>query len=206
MDTIERLRAEEVIRDSRLAEIWRSVGAEVRQVGSLRSGLLMKHRDIDFHIYSSPLRLEESFAAMAQLAADPAVGRIECRNLLATDEACVEWHATYRDRDGDEWQLDMIHIVRGSRYDGYFERVADRIAACKTYQGSAYTDASALGYLERSNEARLMHPDTVRALRFLLTKLRDEGERAAFCYIKTCLRKNVPFCGQETQSGTIVGI
>ena len=101
MDTIERiarrnrLRAEEVIRDSRLAEIWRSVGAEVRQVGSLRSGLLMKHRDIDFHIYSSPLRMEESFAAMAQLAADPAVGRIECRNLLATDEACVEWHATY---------------------------------------------------------------------------------------------------------------
>ena len=125
MDTIERiarrnrLRAEEVIRDSRLAEIWRSVGAEVRQVGSLRSGLLMKHRDIDFHIYSSPLRLEESFAAMAQLAADPAVGRIECRNLLATDEACVEWH-------------DMIHIVRGSRYDGYFERVADRIAAALT--------------------------------------------------------------------------
>lgn len=138
MDTIERiarrnrLRAEEVIRDSRLAEIWRSVGAEVRQVGSLRSGLLMKHRDIDFHIYSSPLRLEESFAAMTQLAADPAVGRIECRNLLATDEACVEWHATYRDRDGDEWQLDMIHIVRGSRYDGYFERVADRIAAALT--------------------------------------------------------------------------
>ena len=138
MDTIERiarrnrLRAEEVIRDSRLAEIWRSVGAEVRKVGSLRSGLLMKHRDIDFHIYSSPLRLEESFAAMTQLAADPAVGRIECRNLLATDEACVEWHATYRDRDGDEWQLDMIHIVRGSRYDGYFERVADRIAAALT--------------------------------------------------------------------------
>ena len=122
MDTIERiarrnrLRAEEVIRDSRLAEIWRSVGAEVRQVGSLRSGLLMKHRDIDFHIYSSPLRLEESFAAMAQLAADPAVGRIECRNLLATDEACVEWHATYRDRDGDEWQLTRRAILQ-LKYD-----------------------------------------------------------------------------------------
>ena len=26
----------------------------------------------------------------------------------------------------------MIHIVRGSRYDGYFERVADRIAAALT--------------------------------------------------------------------------
>ena len=125
-------RAREVIRDSGLEAAWRSVGAEPNLVGSLRTGLLMTHRDIDFHIYSSPLRLEESFAAMAQLAADPAVGRIECRNLLATDEACVEWHATYRDRDGDEWQLDMIHIVRGSRYDGYFERVADRIAAALT--------------------------------------------------------------------------
>ena len=125
-------RAREVIRDSGLEAAWRSVGAEPNLVGSLRTGLLMTHRDIDFHIYSSPLRLEESFAAMAQLAADPAVGRIECRNLLATDEACVEWHATYRDRDGDEWQLDMIHIVRDSRYDGYFERVADRIAAALT--------------------------------------------------------------------------
>lgn len=138
MDTIEeiarrnRQRAEEVIRDARLAEIWQSIGAEPRPVGSLRSGLLMKHRDIDFHIYSSPLRLEESFAAMARLAADPAVERIECRNLLATDEACVEWHAAYRDRDGELWQLDMIHIVRGSRYDGYFERAADRIAAALT--------------------------------------------------------------------------
>ena len=125
-------RAREVIRDTDLEAIWQQVGAEPNLVGSLRTGLLMTHRDIDFHIYSSPLRLEESFAAMAQLAADPAVGRIECRNLLATDEACVEWHATYRDRDGDEWQLDMIHIVRGSRYDGYFERVADRIAAALT--------------------------------------------------------------------------
>ena len=125
-------RAREVIRDSGLEAAWRSVGAEPNLVGSLRTGLLMTHHDIDFHIYSSPLRLEESFAAMTQLAADPAVGRIECRNLLATDEACVEWHATYRDRDGDEWQLDMIHIVRGSRYDGYFERVADRIAAALT--------------------------------------------------------------------------
>ena len=125
-------RAQEVIRDSGIESIWRSVGAEPHLVGSLRTGLLITHRDIDFHIYSSPLRLEESFAAMTQLAADPAVGRIECRNLLATDEACVEWHATYRDRDGDEWQLDMIHIVRGSRYDGYFERVADRIAAALT--------------------------------------------------------------------------
>ena len=70
-------RAQEVIRDSGIESIWRSVGAEPHLVGSLRTGLLITHRDIDFHIYSSPLRLEESFAAMTQLAADPAVCRAQ---------------------------------------------------------------------------------------------------------------------------------
>ena len=65
-------RAREVIRDTDLEAIWRSVGAEANLVGSLRTGLLMKHRDIDFHIYSAPLRVADSFAAMARLAGPPA--------------------------------------------------------------------------------------------------------------------------------------
>ena len=138
MDTIERiarrnrLRAEEVIRDSRLAEIWRSVGAEVRQVGSLRSGLLMKHRDIDFHIYSSPLRLADSFTAMARLAENSRIRSITFNNLLDAPDQCLEWHAWYADADDRLWQIDMIHMPKGSAYDGYFERVADRIAAVLT--------------------------------------------------------------------------
>ena len=43
-------RAREVIRDSGLEAAWRSVGAEPNLVGSLRTGLLMTHRDIDIHI------------------------------------------------------------------------------------------------------------------------------------------------------------
>lgn len=57
------------------------------------------------------------------------------------------------------------------------EMVMDRIAACKTYQGSAYTDASALTYLIGSRESAFMHPQTRRELEFLLTMLRDRGER-----------------------------
>ena len=43
-------RAMEVVRDSGIIGIWESVGARVNLVGSLKTGLLMKHRDIDFHI------------------------------------------------------------------------------------------------------------------------------------------------------------
>ena len=45
-------RAREVIRDSGLEAAWRSVGAEPNQVGTLRTGLLLTHRDLDFHISS----------------------------------------------------------------------------------------------------------------------------------------------------------
>lgn len=45
----------EVIRKTDVMNIWKSVGAEINLVGSLNMGLLVKNRDVDFHIYSSPL-------------------------------------------------------------------------------------------------------------------------------------------------------
>lgn len=125
-------KAWEIIEDTRIVRIWEGMGAKVNLVGSLRTGLLMKHRDIDFHIYTSPWDLSASFRAMAELAENTSVKKIEYTNLLHTAEACIEWHAWYQDMEGELWQMDMIHIQEGSRYDGYFERVAERISAVLT--------------------------------------------------------------------------
>ena len=119
-------RAREIVRLGGFREAWEDIGAEVRQVGSLATGLLMKHRDIDFHIYADTLDVPESFAAISRICADPHVAALEYRNSAATEEACLEWHLRY-DLDGESWQIDMILIKRGSRFDGYFERVAERI-------------------------------------------------------------------------------
>ena len=125
-------KAWEIIEDTRIVRIWEGMGAKVNLVGSLCTGLLMKHRDIDFHIYTSPLDLSASFRVMAELAENTSVKKIEYTNLLHTVEACIEWHAWYQDMEGELWQMDMIHIQEGSRYDGYFERVAERISAVLT--------------------------------------------------------------------------
>lgn len=125
-------KAWEIIEKVNVIPIWESIGAQVNLVGSLRMGLLMKHRDIDFHIYTSSLSLADSFRAMAKLAENTSVKKIECVNLLHTVEACVEWHAWYQDSDNALWQIDMIHIRKGSRYDGYFEKVAERISSVLT--------------------------------------------------------------------------
>ena len=116
-----------VIRENGIVPAWESIGGEVHLVGSLKTGLLLKHRDIDFHIYSNPLRVSDSFRAMEQIASHPGVQQIEFTNLSATDENCLEWHAKIADAEGKIWTADMIHIQRGSRYDGFFEKVASRI-------------------------------------------------------------------------------
>lgn len=125
-------RAWDVIRLTNVMDIWASHGAEVNVVGSLSMGLMMKHLDIDLHVYSSPLTLKTSFDAMSQVAECPGITKIECHNLLSTEEACVEWHAWYNNGMDGTWQIDIIHILKGSRYDGYFERMAERIKAALT--------------------------------------------------------------------------
>lgn len=146
-------RAREIIRDTDLEGIWRSVGADPHLVGSLRTGLLMKHRDIDFHIYSSPLRVSDSFAAMARLAEHSRIRRIEYTNLLDAQDQCLEWHAWYADADDQLWQIDMIHMPKGSTYDGYFEQVADRISA-------VLTDETRRAILQIKNDT----PETVKIM------------------------------------------
>lgn len=121
------LRAHEIIQELNLIPLWASINVEAHLVGSLRMGLLMKHLDIDLHLYSDPVSLADDFRIITRLAQNPRVKRIEYANLLDTEEACLEWHLHYEDPLNQMWQIDMIHILKGSRYDGYFEQMADRI-------------------------------------------------------------------------------
>lgn len=108
---------------------FRRRGAEARLVGSLRTGLLLTHLDVDFHVYSPTVSVGASFAAVAEIAARPGVSDVGFTNLLATEEQCLEWHLRVTDEEGRSWQVDLIHMPSGSPFDGFFERVADRIAA-----------------------------------------------------------------------------
>lgn len=120
-------RAREVIEATDVVNIWCGIGAEINLVGSLSMGLMCRHRDIDFHIYTSPLDKEVSWLAISRLAQKEGVRRVEYLDLTDTEEQCIEWHAWYDCGDGLMWQIDMIHMPKGSAYDGYFERVADDV-------------------------------------------------------------------------------
>lgn len=171
MDPILRLAAENrqralrLIEERQLFEAWRSAGAAPHLVGSLRSGLLMKHLDIDLHVYSpAPLRIEESFAAVARIARHPGIREIEYANRLDAEDNCLEWHVQYADERGALWQIDMIHLPEGSPWEGHFERVADRIAA-------ALTDEMRHAILQLKYET----PDTekVPGIAYYMAVLRD---------------------------------
>ncbi len=131
--TANQRRAHEILAELELREAWQAVGARAEVVGSLRSGLLCRHLDIDLHVYTpAPLRVAGSFAAVARIAEKPGIRRVEYGNLLDEEDCCLEWHAQYADREGRLWQIDMIHMAEDSPWAGYFERVADRISAVLT--------------------------------------------------------------------------
>ena len=77
------------------------------------------------------------------------------------------------------------------------EMVMDRIAACIVYQGKAYNEASALEYLLKSREKDLMHSATRRQLEYILTMLRDKGEKETFRYLRYEMLKGKPFPWEE---------
>lgn len=118
-----------VVREAGVVEAWESVGATINMVGSVRSGLIMNNLDIDFHIYTDEPMEELSRLAISRLKG---VRDVQFRNLLDTEEACLEWHAWYDDADGVTWQFDMIHIRRGSAFDGAIERTTDAVIAALT--------------------------------------------------------------------------
>lgn len=125
-------RARTVIVETDVRELWTSIGATVNLIGSLKTGLLINNRDIDFHIYTDPFNLADSFSVMARLAENSRIQSIQYTNKLEAADKCIEWHAFYKDQDGYTWQIDMIHILNESPFSGYFENVADRISEVLT--------------------------------------------------------------------------
>ncbi len=118
--------AYKILEDCRIIPLWESIGAEVHIVGSLKTGLMI-HKDIDMHIYSDKLSVPDSFAVISKSAQCPAVKDIRYKNLIDTEEECLEWHVLYEDDNKDVWKFDMIHIRKGSKYDGAVERVTEAI-------------------------------------------------------------------------------
>lgn len=71
------------------------------------------------------------------------------------------------------------------------EMFCDRVAASKVYQGDAYTDASGIEYYNRGRHKYLIHENSDRLLKKLLTMLAEKGEEYTFAYIRKKVLKNM---------------
>lgn len=69
------------------------------------------------------------------------------------------------------------------------EMFCDRVAASKIYQGANYSNRHPLAYFLHAKARRKIHPETSALLEELLTILAEQGEDAAFSYIRTLKKK-----------------
>ncbi len=104
-------------------------------------------------------------------------------------------HHKGRNRHHWEYWYDTIEgkwvpIQMPDRY--LAEAICDRIAACKTYRGKDYRDSDALDYFLAKNDRYYMHEETAAAMERVLRMVAEEGEDAAFAYVKEALRTHKP--------------
>ena len=116
-------------------------------------------------------------------------------------------HHKGRNRHHYEYWTDMSRAT--GRYESVTmprrylaEMVADRVAACKVYEGDRYTPGSALAYLNNSRERTLLDPDTLKQLTYLLTMLQDKGEKETYRYIRQSVLKKKPFPWETSHSSS----
>ena len=103
-------------------------------------------------------------------------------------------HHKGRNRPHFEYWIDYCIADDGKVYMGgckmplkyVAEMFCDRIAACRVYQGDAYTDASAWQYYESGLRVNtmIMHPKTRELLETMLHMLAEKGEEETFAYIR----------------------
>ena len=105
-------------------------------------------------------------------------------------------HHKGRNRHHFEYWIDYVLQPDGSVTMGgckmplryVAEMFCDRMAACRIYLKDKYTDAAAYDYFKRSLDRILIHPETAAELEKMLLTLKEEGEEAAFSYVRTRLR------------------
>lgn len=85
-----------------------------------------------------------------------------------------------------DYSLDGTGLLTGMEMPVRYvvEMFLDRIAASKVYKGNRYKDSDPLEYYMKGKAGELMHPETRRLLEKLLHMLAEQGEEAAYRYIR----------------------
>ena len=97
--------AQDILDGLDLIDRWRRFGRPV-VVGALAYDLVVA-RDIDMEIYCPVLRIEDGFTVLGECAQLPPVVGVEFNNALAGPDKALYWKLRVRDRDGEEWKIDM---------------------------------------------------------------------------------------------------
>lgn len=103
-------------------------------------------------------------------------------------------HHKGRNKHHPEYWTD--YGINGGPYGGIkmpvkyvVEMFCDRLAACRVYHKENYRNSDAYDYYMKSKDKCPLHPETSELLCRLLTIVKDEGEDAAFRYIRNELLK-----------------
>ena len=99
-------KAQQIIEELKIKEIWEGLNSTCNLIGSVKTGLLINHLDIDFHTYSENFSIETNFKAIAMISENPKIKEVIYKNLLKEKDMCLEWHLMYEETPERIWTID----------------------------------------------------------------------------------------------------
>jgi len=121
------VKAFQIIEELQIQKIWEELHSTCHLVGSVKTGLLLTHLDIDFHVYSENFSIAQSFKAIAKISDYPSIKEVTYKNLLQEEDMCLEWHLSYEECPERIWTIDIIHLKNESPFAGMIERITQKI-------------------------------------------------------------------------------
>jgi hypothetical protein len=102
---VRKRRAEEILHDLQLIELWSLYGRPV-VVGAMAYDLMVAP-DIDLEIYCLKPDVQHGFKVLAKCALDEHVIRTRFANHLNKDDQAFFWQIEYKDDEDCIWEIDM---------------------------------------------------------------------------------------------------
>lgn len=119
--------AQIIINELDMVNICNEFDCKANLIGSVATGLLMNNLDIDYHIYPKHFDIKKIYSLIGKIAEKKGITETSCYNFLDTNDKSLDWHIKLKNKNNENWMIDMIFLRNDSPYVGKAEKIVENI-------------------------------------------------------------------------------
>jgi hypothetical protein len=116
-----------IINELNIENVFKEYDYKANLIGSVPTKLLMNNLDIDYHVYSNNMNINDIYKLIGVIATNKRIIETSFFNFFDSEDKSYDCHLHYLDNDNNKWRIDIIFIKNNSPYVGKAENIRDII-------------------------------------------------------------------------------